>query len=442
MKLLAIFTFILLSFILRAEEKTYIINKSIDAIYRNKSGNIVYNPSIKLKASSNENKTIVKTIPNHKAPYGYIAIKLLTFIKGEPLEKHSKILYVSKKWLNLGGRLLDMKIFTKANKLLDNITKGNFPCNIKDKENLTTEEKKSKNISINNNKFPLHTEEAKAYLHTDICDKMVKAKVYNSKTNCCNTELLSSYKKSTNEIIKTFDKTNPWATDEYTKTNGVERLKFIHNRTGKILERIKSLDHNCNSSSSKTSYINQAHCIAPNLNPKIIACIIERETNVSNYSFTTLNYTYCNKGISNKESIPFTFSKDGRFAYPSKEAWPRSTAHGLGQQVFSSFNSFRKANIMPLITINDRNYRANYSKDNYNLHKEMQKNPDMQIEVMLRHINYLLKAYKGNVIKAVAEYDKDNQSKYIQKFKECYKKDYIKDTSKQYRRTISQTSNW
>ncbi|MFW5871944.1 MAG: hypothetical protein ACOCUT_02460 [bacterium] len=139
-----------------------------------------------------------------------------------------------------------------------------------------------------------------------------------------------------------------------------------------------------------------ANIIHPEIKPSAINCIIVQETRAS-LDPHTLNYTYCSR---------------------SRRRWLRSTAHGLGQTTFTSFDYLRRRGVMPLYRKEFDGLNPASKKDNRVIFEKMNADAPTQIEVVYRHLNYYMKRF-DNIRHAVVSYDRDNQSKYIKNVNKC-----------------------
>ncbi len=119
------------------------------------------------------------------------------------------------------------------------------------------------------------------------------------------------------------------------------------------------------------------------------------------------------RGTLNPHAMNYTFCKSNN----------NSTAHGLGQMTRRTFRGLRDQNMLP-ITVAPQ-YE---SLDKDALFHKLNTDTILQMEVLLRYMNYELKTVcsssacsEEDLIKAVARYDQDNQSAYIQKFRTCHR---------------------
>ena len=119
------------------------------------------------------------------------------------------------------------------------------------------------------------------------------------------------------------------------------------------------------------------------------------------------------RGTLNPHAMNYTFCKSNN----------NSTAHGLGQMTRRTFRNLRDQNMLPITAAPQY---EDLDKDA--LFHKLNTDTILQMEVLLRYMNYELKTVcrSGNcseedLIRAVARYDQDNQSAYIQKFRTCHR---------------------
>lgn len=132
--------------------------------------------------------------------------------------------------------------------------------------------------------------------------------------------------------------------------------------------------------------------VSPELNPSVGACISFIETRGS-LNPHAMNYTFCQPR--------------------NTHGGPISTAHGLGQQTWTTFKNLRNQGLLPLTVAEQYDGLANREA----FHR-MNGDVTMQMEVLLRYMNYEVKR-NGSLINGVAAYDQDHQSNYLRLFRNC-----------------------
>lgn len=165
-----------------------------------------------------------------------------------------------------------------------------------------------------------------------------------------------------------------------------ERAKEIYRHSEHVMHKISRED-----GTSGSNYQDPKQ-ISPGLSPSVGACISFIETRGS-LNPHAMNYTFCQAR--------------------NTRGGPISTAHGLGQQTWTTFKNLRNQGLLPLTVAEQYNGLGNREA----FHR-MNGDVTMQMEVLLRYMNYEVKR-NGSLIKGVAAYDQDHQSNYLRLFRSC-----------------------
>lgn len=185
----------------------------------------------------------------------------------------------------------------------------------------------------------------------------------------------------------------------------------ISGRANKILSDAKSVLNTMKAASgsknkavrSRYKNFTNGHYIDPVVTPEVSACIVFQETK-GNLNPYAVNYTLCNKKM-------------------------LSTAHGLTQVTRTTMEGLVDnvdGDLMPLNTSNSKKYKGMSTRE---IHAKMSGDVGMQLEVMMRilssnakHIRWRNKGLLESEVlrRAIIQYDRDNQSKYIRNvLKKC-----------------------
>ncbi len=189
----------------------------------------------------------------------------------------------------------------------------------------------------------------------------------------------------------------PWAgLDIYQRADKIHQLAQI------VESEIKDVASKSGRSGQSQSRFRDSvnpHYIAPGVDPSLATCIVFQETR-GLLNYISHNYTYCQ----NTQN-------------------PASTAHGLGQitrRTFRLMKNLGDGDQFPYETPTAQKYRG---KSVVEAHQAISSDPMMQMELVLRQLNYEYKFSRwrnGNMTheqlirNAVARYDRDNQSAYLQ----------------------------
>lgn len=188
------------------------------------------------------------------------------------------------------------------------------------------------------------------------------------------------------------------------------RTTFLHNtklNCGHLNDIVSSYTSIKMPEQSLRSNKKAAYTLHPSLNPHIIRCIAKQE--VHSLNPLQANYTFC--------------ASDERF-------FMRSTALGLGQTTFRTFNWLRSKGEIPLS--DDGLLQPTSEMDNQFIFESVPTRVDLQIRIVFYHLNYLLKR-NSTTSKAITKYDTDDQSRYIRnvmKCIECLKKYHYNEKDK------------
>lgn len=151
---------------------------------------------------------------------------------------------------------------------------------------------------------------------------------------------------------------------------------------------------------SSLSNRNNPHLVHHQLSPEILSCVIGQESRQAQFEPLAMNYTFCRAyNISARE---------------------HSSAIGLGQINFNTFNDLRAAGVLPLAIDNysEQQEVITNIKKNHSLFEQMHSDPIVQIEAMYKILNYKIKIH-ASVEKGVTAYDQDQEHEYIKGFKKC-----------------------
>lgn len=148
------------------------------------------------------------------------------------------------------------------------------------------------------------------------------------------------------------------------------------------------------------------HRLHPILDSSVAVCISFIETR-GTLNPHAMNYTMCQ----DREKDPVT----------GRSRW--STASGLGQMTRTTFRGLFDQGKMPITTTDD--YQG-ASRDE--LFYAITDDVNLQMEVLLRHMNYEIKRTAGRggsndqiLLRAVEAYDQDSKSRYLRMFARCHK---------------------
>lgn len=154
------------------------------------------------------------------------------------------------------------------------------------------------------------------------------------------------------------------------------------------------------SSEATASQRGSPHNLHPLLDGSVGVCISFIETR-GTLNPHAMNYTMCQPRVSGK--------------------W--STASGLGQMTRTTFNGLHRQGLLPVTTTDD--YEG---KTRDELFYAITDDVNLQMEVLLRYMNYEIKRTAGRggsdeeiLLRAVAAYDQDNQSRYVRMFGRCHR---------------------
>lgn len=188
---------------------------------------------------------------------------------------------------------------------------------------------------------------------------------------------------------------------EYKNLSLQNRARKIYKQSKEILHTMKLVGQEAGKSRYK-NYVNGKY-IDPALSPELATCIAMYETR-GNLNPFAVNYTLCNKSMV-------------------------SSAHGLGQITRTTIKNMMDnpdGKLIPFNTDISAKYDGMSAKE---LHLEMSRDPKMQIEMLFRLLNANIKYHRWRsptlsdsslIKKAIIEYDRDNQSSYVQKvFNTC-----------------------
>ncbi len=188
--------------------------------------------------------------------------------------------------------------------------------------------------------------------------------------------------------------------DDDEEENNID-IPLNKENTARLQKIVEQFAENISKPQKKLSVLNAFH-LHPKLTPHLARCVIMQETKTT-FDPHTLNYTYC-----------------------QRRNFMRSTAHGLGQTTLTTFKFLNRANLLPGLSkyIKHPLLRGKDNIPSDLLFELLNEHPQMQIETIFRHLNYLLKIKKegnGQVLSAVVSYDLDNKSKYIAYVDRCLK---------------------
>lgn len=165
-----------------------------------------------------------------------------------------------------------------------------------------------------------------------------------------------------------------------------ERAKEIYKNAEHVMHKISQED-----GTSGTNYQDPQQ-VSPEISPSVGACISFIET----------------RGTLNPHAMNYTFCKAR-----NTHGGPISTAHGLGQQTWTTFKNLRNQGLLPLTVA--KQYDGLGNREAFH---RMNGDVTMQMEVLLRYMNYEVKR-NGSLINGVAAYDQDHQSNYLRLFRNC-----------------------
>lgn len=169
----------------------------------------------------------------------------------------------------------------------------------------------------------------------------------------------------------------------------------------------------------------EKNVIHQDLNAEMALCIGVTESSVTHFDPLTLNYGFCSNA--GRKRV-----REGKL--------PASSAIGILQMVKSTFSEGIKRGIWSPEVVSMEHLTRDVKENPNLLFEYMINDPEMQIEVQLRYLNYLLKrpilvekmqnvvkdlkeggeGDINNMYKAVIAYDQDRASCYYRKFKQCY----------------------
>ncbi len=188
------------------------------------------------------------------------------------------------------------------------------------------------------------------------------------------------------------------------------RANKIRSEAKLVLDGIKKAS-GTKDSKNRSRYKNfvNGHYIDPIVTPAVISCLAYQETK-GNLNPYAVNYTLCNKKMA-------------------------STAHGLGQITRSTMNGLSgnpDGDMMPLNSPFSSKYKGKSVRE---IHSQMSGDVGMQFEILVRilssnakHIRWKNKSLsEAEILKrAIIQYDRDSQSKYIKNVVDncipCFKK--------------------
>ena len=201
-------------------------------------------------------------------------------------------------------------------------------------------------------------------------------------TNFCQNKLKNAYADSPGGAI--------WG--ELSLEQRADRIKK-HSEIS--LRRIKETSDSTADSSKRSS----PHHLSRLLDSSIASCISFIET----------------RGTLNPQSMNYTMCQE------RGKSW--STASGLGQMTRTTFRSLYKQGNLPITTTSD--YEG---KNSDQIFYSITDDVALQMEVLFRLMNDNLKRAERSggsdeaiLLRAVAAYDQDNQSKYVKMFKSCHR---------------------
>lgn len=178
----------------------------------------------------------------------------------------------------------------------------------------------------------------------------------------------------------------PWVKESPLSCGGIIDLlrKYIPNDSLELLQQ--------NEAALNVEKINP-YKLHPKLNVQMVRCIAYQESHSLNPM--EANYTFC--------------SQDERM-------YMRSSAIGLGQTTFRTFNWLRSLGKIPLPQ--DGMLNPEDQLDNQFIFESIPSNVDLQLKIIFYHLNYLLT--KTNQSKStIIKYDTDDQSRYIKNVSKC-----------------------
>lgn len=180
---------------------------------------------------------------------------------------------------------------------------------------------------------------------------------------------------------------------EETQPRPIWQGMSLEDRARQIYRHSEYVANNILENGSRGNSTNDPNQFHPDMSPSAAACITFIETR-GTLNPHAMNYTFCQARGSS--------------------GGPVSTAHGLGQQTWTTFRNLRRQGLLPLTAAPQ--YDQLEAREAFH---RMNNDVTMQIEVLMRYLNYEVKR-AGSLIDGVAAYDQDHQSNYLRLFRNCH----------------------